>query len=262
MAVCCRRNSAQQGPSRLRAFAESRHRNLQSALQDEARSLFQAAQPGQAAASASAVDPQCLKDFNRCTFQIGADIYGPGEARDDLEQARERFAERLCEECSPCSAAALRVISALCSQLSMAHLSAVSFSGPHSYALPGGCTKARIHVERKQKDVVLRIERSASGFESFSLPEDGEVRPCHKSSFIHESAEIRLLCVEEGVNVHLLDVREAMTLCFPDTRVVVHDGLPLNFSSPPAGLKLSAGDLWSGFLRRLLSISQMKSKSA
>lgn len=34
---------------------------------------------------------------------------------------------------------------------------------------------------------------------------------------------------------------QAMTLCFPDTRVVVHDGLPLNFSSPPAGLKLSAG---------------------
>lgn len=29
---------------------------------------------------------------------------------------------------------------------------------------------------------------------------------------------------------------EAMTLCFPDMRVVVHNGLPLNFASPPAGL--------------------------
>ena len=36
---------------------------------------------------------------------------------------------------------------------------------------------------------------------------------------------------------------EAMTLCFPDQRVVIHDGLALNFASPPSGCKASLGAL-------------------
>ncbi|CAK9002450.1 unnamed protein product [Durusdinium trenchii] len=116
------------------------------------------------------------QDFNRCTFQartvrsldeidfksktdlqIGADIYGPGEARDDLEQA-EHVADTEASMQSRSSQCLARGSGALCRA---------------------------------------------------TLP----VRPCHKSSFIHESAEIRLLCVEEGVNVHLLDVREAVSKC-------------------------------------------------
>ncbi|CAL1171911.1 unnamed protein product [Cladocopium goreaui] len=229
-------------------------------LRCKARVLFQEASVSKAGkAKPEAVHPQCLKDFDRCTIQVGADIYGPGKAK-DLEEARARFAERLCRECSPCSAAALHVVSALCSQLSMAHLSTVSFSGPHSYALPGGCTKARIHLRKEKKDLLLTIERSAAQFESFSLPEDGEVRDCHKSSFINESAELRLLCSDEGVLIDLLDAREAILLCFPDQRVVVHDGLPLNFASPPAGL--STCDLPRALLRHLLSMLLSKSKVA
>eukprot|EP00439_Symbiodinium_sp_Y106_P023985 s6421_g2.t3 len=156
----------------------------------------------------------------------------------------------------------LSVISALCSQISMAHLATVSFSGPHAYALPGGFTKARIHLRRKSEessDLILGIERAARGFESFSLPEDGQVHDCHKTSSIQESAEVQFRCSSEGVLVDVLDVREAITLCFPDERVVVHDGLPLHFRSPPAGesfLRLLGGCLvrWAnalGFLRML-----------
>ena len=29
----------------------------------------------------------CGEDFDRCTLQVGADIYGPGKAKDDLEEA-------------------------------------------------------------------------------------------------------------------------------------------------------------------------------
>ena len=41
---------------------------------------------------------------------------------------------------------------------------------------------------------------------------------------------------------------EAMTLCFPDQRVVIHDGLALDFASPPLGLKASYSAVvwWSG----------------
>ncbi|CAE7750553.1 unnamed protein product [Symbiodinium pilosum] len=120
----------------------------------------------------------------------------------------------------------------------MAHLATVSFSGPHAYALPGGFTKARIHLRRKSEassELLLSIERAAKGFESFSLPEDGQVHACDKSSFIQESAEVQFRCSPDGIRVDVLDAREAITLCFPDQRVVVHDGLPLHFRSPPAG---------------------------
>eukprot|EP00434_Breviolum_minutum_P045120 symbB.v1.2.040385.t1/scaffold7187.1/size12820/1 len=261
MAVCCRRREGS-GPTRLQAFAVSRHRTLQRSLQDEARALFQEASEWKGKAKPEALHPQCLKDFDRCTFQIGGEIFGPGEAKDDLEEARARFAARFCQECAPCSAAAVRVVSALCSQLSMAHLSTVCFSGPHSYALPGGCTKARIYLRKEKELLSLTIERSAANFESFSLPEDGEVRDCHKTSFINESAELQLRCSDEGVDIHLVDAREAMTLCFPDERVVIHDGLALNFASPPSGCRASLGEMGKQLLRHFLSMLQSKLKVA
>eukprot|EP00435_Cladocopium_sp_Y103_P044068 s1943_g12.t1 len=153
---------------RLRAFAESRHRNLQSSLQDEvnaaglaARVLFQEASELKGKAKPEAV---------------GGDIYGPGKAKDDLEEVEN------------------------------AHLAVL------------------------QPYVAGQIR----------------VRDCHKSSFINESAELRLLCSDEGVLINLLDVQETMTLCFPDQRVVVHDGLPLNFASPPAGLQSTCGAAKNG----------------
>ncbi|CAE7749004.1 unnamed protein product [Symbiodinium sp. CCMP2592] len=264
-AACAWASAVGAALGRLQAFAQSRRERLHASLQDEANALFKevSAEKFNEPGTAEDVHPQCLKDFDRCTYQIGSCNYQPGQAADsgDIANARQSFAKRLSEECS-CSAAGVRVISALCSQISMAHLATVSFSGPHAYALPGGFTKARIHLRRKSEessDLILGIERAARGFESFSLPEDGQVHDCHKTSSIQESAEVQFRCSSEGVLVDVLDVREAITLCFPDERVVVHDGLPLHFRSPPAGesfLRLLGGCLvrWAnalGFLRML-----------
>ncbi|CAE8625181.1 unnamed protein product, partial [Polarella glacialis] len=84
------------------------------------------------------------------------------------------------------------------------------------------------------KAVHLTVARSAEGFTSFSLP-DGEVHECHASSFLRQSAELELRPNAQLVAVDVLKVQEAIQVAWPDQRAVVHDGLELKFTSPPAG---------------------------
>ncbi|CAE8742607.1 unnamed protein product, partial [Polarella glacialis] len=179
-------------------------------------------------------------------YEIGDQVFsqGAGAESGDLEAAKTRFAERFCEECRAADGddLFLYVVSGLASQITMAHLSAVCFSGPDSYALPGGFTKASFRVARFGKAVHLTVARSAEGFTSFSLP-DGEVHECHASSFLRQSAELELRPSPRRtdkpnaqlVAVDVLKVQEAIQVAWPDQRAVVHDGLELKFTSPPAG---------------------------
>eukprot|EP00933_Yihiella_yeosuensis_P035570 TRINITY_DN29153_c0_g1_i1.p1 TRINITY_DN29153_c0_g1~~TRINITY_DN29153_c0_g1_i1.p1 ORF type:complete len:302 (+),score=56.20 TRINITY_DN29153_c0_g1_i1:62-967(+) len=236
---CCRRRGP--GAARLRSFAWQRKQRLQSALQAEATAAYH-----QTPASKGIVlDEQCLKDFDRAHYQVGDDEFKQGEGAEsgDFEKARKVFEERFIAECAEegtdeaAEARLIAAVSVLASQIVMAHLSAACFSGPHSYALPSGSAKPFYHVRRVGNAMRLRASRSAEGFEIFSLP-DGEEHACNsKLSYSRQSIEIEMKATKgkEEIKIQVLEVEESLRLAWPDERVVVHDGLPLDIRSPPDG---------------------------
>jgi len=238
------------GPKRLRAFAASRAAGLQRALQSEVVAMVAEAraQPGGDDLDRG-LHSQCLKDFDRADFTVGGAVFAQGEAaragEPDASKARRDFCDRLRATCRRCSEDPkfAFVASALCSQVTMAHLGTVCFSGPHSYALPGGAVKGSYSVRHlRRNQLCITVRRSARDFTSFALP-DGDMHGCHRMSFVEQSAEVVLQAADARGDtplVHVREVREAIRLVWPDERVVVHDDLALDVRSPPAGLGLLA----------------------
>lgn len=192
---------------------------------------------------------QCMKDFDRADFTVGGAVFAQGEAaragEAEASKARLDFSGRLRATCRRCSEdpSFAFVASALCSQVTMAHLGTVCFSGPHSYALPGGAVKGSYSVRHlRRAQLCITVRRSARDFTSFALP-DGDVHGCHRMSFVEQSAVVVLEAAVAGGGAPLVrvrEVREAIRLVWPDERVVVHDDLALDLRSPPAGLGLPA----------------------
>mmetsp|Transcript_57092 Transcript_57092/g.133111 ORF Transcript_57092/g.133111 Transcript_57092/m.133111 type:complete len:278 (+) Transcript_57092:75-908(+) len=234
----CRRGP---GRRRLRTYATSRAQGLRAALQAEVTAwLGQDFEEGE-------LHPQCLKDFDRAEFIVGPAIFPQGAAALAGDKARSEtaFIESIRRECGiPGGDIRLVwVVSALASQIVMAHLGTVCFSGPHSYSFPGGCVKASYRVQRCGNAVRLSITRVIEGFKTFALA-DGEDFACHPSSFAHQKAELVVRSAAgSSVVIEVLDVLEEMRLIWPNQMIVVHDDLPLDFRSPPA-FSSSVSSLW------------------
>eukprot|EP00928_Gymnodinium_smaydae_P089632 TRINITY_DN73562_c0_g1_i1.p1 TRINITY_DN73562_c0_g1~~TRINITY_DN73562_c0_g1_i1.p1 ORF type:complete len:331 (-),score=69.08 TRINITY_DN73562_c0_g1_i1:92-1039(-) len=272
--LCPWRRSA--GLQRLCRFESDRVACLELLLHEEARAAFEDYQSSESEVS-EPVHPQCLKDFDRADFFVGDSVYLHGAASRDaaagstkLEDARLAFGERLRRECTDCFEAGLpeldsrfvRAVSVLTSQVAMAHLGSVCFGGPHSYALPSGSVNATYRVrcckkDEKQRQVSLSLLREAKSFAALALPSGEEIECDAELSFMTQSADIvlRLDRTGGGVEVKVEDTREAMRVAFPDKRLVVHDGLALDFQSPAAPGRLQ---LVVGFARRCIIASSRK----
>lgn len=259
MIVCPRRSA---GRRRLANFAANRHSNLQALLDAEVAKAAAEALRAAAAASGSPsspsrascgfwgedergspckkLHPQCRRDFDRADYMVGEAHFSVGAAaRGESGCGYDSFVMCIEELC--CSEALVYAVSATASQLAMAHLATVCFSGPHSYAVPAGHTLPKYVLRRRgdSSDVVIDIERVSAGFEYFSLP-GGEPCECHKTSLIQHHARVVLRPVADGdasagesVTIEVEDVWECMRVAWPDQGPVLHDGLPLDFRSPP-----------------------------
>lgn len=205
----CRRRSV--GAQRLDEYSKGRATRLGILCREEAARSFGEAKPEvKEEAPEDLLHPQCLKDFDRADYTIGEQEYLQGAAAASpggVESARLAFAERLREECSGLDASDngfVRAVSCLASQISMAHLGSVCFSGPHSYALPSGSVRVTYGLRREGQQssqgkvniVYVDIARVAEGFTSFSLP-DGEAQECSKASLCRQTARFRVSMAEK-----------------------------------------------------------------
>jgi len=204
--------------------------------------------------------PQCEKDFDRADYTVGDHLFERGAAADAdaVKERREEFLSRIHRECGG-SATLTYVASALASQLTMAHLGASCYSGAHAYAVPSGFTTPRYAVRRSGSNAVsVTVDRVSEGFTEFSLPGEDPVA-CQANSFIRQHASVLLRATDDAAacpEFEVKDAWEAMRLIWPDGRLVVHNGLQLDFHSPP--LSTGAGGFWNFFfgpLQYLLAIA-------
>lgn len=212
-------------------FAGKRCKVLQDIFQEEADRAFAEASDN----SARQLHRQCKLDFSRADYTVGADHFAAGC---DAEGELAKFIACLERECGG-SERLVYVASALASQMSMAHLGSACYSGPHAYAVSAGATLPKYSVQSQGSHVLLlAFDRISENFEHFSLPGD-DPHACDKASFIRQHASVRLRQKKEaGVVAEVLDAWEAIKLVWPDRRLVVNDGLVLDFRSPPRAGRL------------------------
>lgn len=230
---CCRRKTA--GEKRLAAFEEVRTSTLDKLFRAEAERAFAECADTSSTAESIRLHPQCIKDFDRADFRIGNDCFLTGAAASsgDVPSGLRKFRNRFIEECG--SKELTYVVSALASQLAMAHLSTVCYSGCHEFALKSGCTFAKYSIERHGTDLTVTIARASEGFEDFSLP-GSEPYSCSKESFIRHHARVLIrIGSEGGIETRVDTAGEAVRLIWPNNCLVVSsDGLELDFASPAA----------------------------
>eukprot|EP00927_Polykrikos_kofoidii_P028620 TRINITY_DN24948_c0_g1_i1.p1 TRINITY_DN24948_c0_g1~~TRINITY_DN24948_c0_g1_i1.p1 ORF type:complete len:348 (-),score=49.47 TRINITY_DN24948_c0_g1_i1:45-1088(-) len=256
------------GVAELDVYASSRTATLQRLLQAEAsRAADEApdAHSGDGGTCSLQLHPQCVLDFGRAEYIVGERVFAAGEAAklDRLDDARAEFAACFTEECGG-SPRLVYAASALASQLSIALLGGVCYGGPQSYAVPSGHTLPRYTVRRVTSEaasssaseissnstdakdcpvgVEITMERISEGFDQFSLPGD-EPHACLEESFIRQYARALLQIRSEGgcadeqgaqsAVICVQDAWESMKLSWPDSNLVVKDGLVLDFRSPP-----------------------------
>lgn len=220
-----------EGKKRLRAFSSGRTRKFRQAVQAELVRLFKESD----GSADSVVHQQCLKDFDRADFVVGGQSFPQGAAArsGDVNEAKTVFAKCLSRELGSDGADPrfVKAVSALASQISMAHLGTVCFSGPHSYSFPQGCVKASYTIQQRSNGIRLSLARSAEQITSFALA-DGDVITVDPSSFAKQCAEVVIRPAKSGAQVESVSVHEALRLVWPDQTFITHDGLVLDLESP------------------------------
>mmetsp|Transcript_41341 Transcript_41341/g.81655 ORF Transcript_41341/g.81655 Transcript_41341/m.81655 type:complete len:283 (+) Transcript_41341:30-878(+) len=220
-----------EGKKRLRAFSSCRANRFRQAVQAELVRLFKEAD----GSVDNVIHQQCLKDFDRADFIIGRQSFLQGAAAlsGDVDGARAVFANCLRSELGSDGADVrfVKAVSALASQISMAHLCSVCFSGPHTYSFPQGCVTASYTIQRNSNVIRLSLARSADRITSFSLA-DGEFATVSPSSFARQCAEVVIRPASAGAQVESVYVHEALRLVWPNETVITHDGLALDLESP------------------------------
>jgi len=233
-----------EGKKRLRSFSSGRRKKFRQAIQTELARLFREAD----SSADSVVHQQCLKDFDRADFVVGHQRFLQGAAArsGDVTEAKAAFAKCLSGELSrdATDPRFVNAVSALASQISMAHLCAVCFSGPHTYAFPQGCVKVSYSIQRNSNRIMLSLVRSAEQITSFSLA-DGDVLSVSSSSFAKQCAEVVIRPARSGAQVESVHVHEAIRLVWPDQTIITHDGLALDLESP-SKLHATLGRLLGG----------------
>eukprot|EP00929_Paragymnodinium_shiwhaense_P057892 TRINITY_DN28996_c0_g1_i1.p1 TRINITY_DN28996_c0_g1~~TRINITY_DN28996_c0_g1_i1.p1 ORF type:complete len:330 (-),score=80.26 TRINITY_DN28996_c0_g1_i1:210-1199(-) len=224
--VCGRRSKAAR---ELEAFETVRLTTLQRLLQSEASRAWQTYDDG----VKFKLHEQCMKDFDRCEYALGTRVYAKAAAAaKGMRNAQlELFAGDLLETCRGHHKLA-HVVSALLSQISMAHLGSVCWSGPQSFSVPAGCARPRYMVQETDAGVKLTIARICEGFDTWTMPGE-EPYECHADSSIKQQASLLLSLGHGDVKLTVTDAFEEMRLIWANERLVTWNGLELDFRSPP-----------------------------
>lgn len=239
----------------MEAYERERPTRLEALLEAEARRAYEEElPPGGEDGALTHLHPQCVKDIGRADYHVGQETFAQGEMGKDPAARKSQFAECLAEECRGCSDAAageldpcfLRAVSALASQISMAHVGTLCFSGPHTYAFSGGQSKVHYSIKRQEGQLHADIGRRAWGFTAFSLP-DGDAHECHSMSGIRQTARFTVCRAEGELTVRVVEASEELRIVWPNELVVVHDGLALDLRSPQPPWSL-LGILWAAVM--------------
>lgn len=199
--------------------------------------------------AASALHPQCVKDFDRAEFDLGGGrIFMPGAAAREgkVKERQDEFAVAIVE-ISAGSLALAYIVSGLASQTSMAALGMACYSGPLTYSVPSGATLPRYRLRRRdERRVELLLERISDGFQQICTP-GGEPMDCGKGCTIRHTATVLIehgpvngfakeseKCLD-ALDIKIAEASEKVRIVHPNGTVVVNGGLHLDFRSPGPG---------------------------